>query len=114
MHAYLGFLGIGASWVGLICFLWWIGNYIYLVFTSGISSISFTTFDIVFVLGSMFVAVIFGLNSYAHGRLTPVIDGILSLIFYACTFYAIYNYGIVSGLALYYIMIEVVGYIQRR
>lgn len=74
----------------------------------------FTTFDIMFVLGSMFIAVIFGLNSYAHGRLTPVIDGILSLIFYACTFYAIYNYGIVSGLALYYIMIEVVGYIQRR
>ena len=103
----MGSLIVIFNWIGLVCFLWWICNFIYLLFLNGLSNTSFTIFSVI-------IAALFGLNGHARGRLTPLVDGVLSFVFYCCVFYAIYSFGILKGLALYYVLIEIVGYIQRK
>lgn len=105
----LGSLIVIFNWIGLVCFLWWICNFIYLLFLNGLSNTSFSIFNVIFIIISVIIAALFGLNGHARGRLTPLVDGVLSFVFYA-----IYSFGILKGLALYYVLIEIVGYIQRK
>nr|DAR49184.1 MAG TPA: hypothetical protein [Bacteriophage sp.] len=102
------------SYIGFICFLVWLGQLIYLLFTNGTTTLNFATSDIIFVIISMFFSILFGLNGHAHGRLTPIIDIILSIIVYGCMLFGIYSFGIFKGLVLFYILMEIMGYIQRR
>ena len=110
----LGSLIVIFNWIGLVCSLWWICNFIYLLFLNGLSNTSFSIFNVIFIIISVIIAALFGLNGHARGRLTPLVDGVLSFVFYCCVFYAIYSFGILKGLALYYVLIEIVGYIQRK
>lgn len=100
------------SYIGFVCFIFWIVQLIYLLFTQGFSSISFTTSDIILIVSGIVIAVLFGMNGHAHGRLTPLLDGVLSSLFYIFVIYACYTFGIYKGLAFYYVLIEIIGFIQ--
>ena len=82
----MGSLIVIFNWIGLVCFLWWICNFIYLLFLNGLSNTSFSIFDVIFIIISVIIATLFGLNGSARGRLTPLVDGVLSFVFYCCVF----------------------------
>ena len=41
------------SYIGFICFLVWLGQLIYLLFTNGTTTLNFATSDIIFVIISI-------------------------------------------------------------
>jgi membrane protein insertase Oxa1/YidC/SpoIIIJ len=102
------------NYVGCACFLIWFIQTIYNVVTQGFQVLAFASSDLIFIICSMIFAFLFGLNSHAHGSLTNMIDGILSLIIFGCMCFAVYSFGIFKGLVLYYLLMEIISFTQKR